>query len=1335
MRDSTGWCFFDMVRMGTAAVLALACGLASRASADVVTNRWITPKGGYWLETGEDGTLSNWAGGLTEPEDVLHTVADFPLAPGGSVRFSSNQVVVADGLLFHPVDDSAGDASDPASWPSWYLLVGADMKGIAFCPHLLGYFPLRVQDGWLVIGEKLEVVSGSPNGVATWGPVRKEGNGYARISSFYRKKDSERVLEIEDGKVFSMQTYSLAYADVRVTKPAGELVLTNYSPRTMIGALTPQPGVPVPLMGNELQMGQMSPAVLPGEVCGTGRVTAIVRTLSVTNVQPGIVYGARAGRLRLDSTTSAARPFACYDFEESLVADSSGNGRTLAQEGAVARVYDAERGGYVARFTAAADAGGRLVARVPGVRELTGNADYTVSFWAKAALPCANAFPSLFSLGTSTTDHSLVQFRFQDSSCTNLLFGHWNGVGDFTNIQPTVDPADWNPAAWHHYVAMREGNIYSLWLDGRRIFYRTDVGLTLTLGEPVQIGLGCLATHPDRCFNGDMDDVRIYPCAVGAVGAQCLFVGREPPANDGNPSTGEALSIPEGTKLALGFNGEIQLAGDPTFAATNIEVASSRGTLAMPAGGSLTLTGPGAFNGDVTGANAVVKDGPERLVFGGSLRHTGGTEVKEGTLALQHPATLPPCFAAYDFEVGLGVDSACGGYDLTTQVGVARVYDAERGGYVARFPGTAEQKLERAVTDQLLTGDADYTISLWAKPDADGNAMGTFLSVGVQSDFGEIVFRYKDLSSGMLVLSHWGGALDFGEVPGLVAPQGAWHHYVAMKRGATYTVFCDGVQTWQTTNEQPLKLGAWKNICLGQQIGNSTRSFKGLLDDVRIYACALDADQLAALHRRADPSAVARGAAPDALAAVPAPILHYAFETPGQPGFDSAPGAHHLTKVGDGTLTLVDSPLGGKALQFDKYNVAYLRGEGLHTALPRGGEPFTVSAWIMTANTDTTRWVGPDGAKANHAPSFICWGDPVKKTIIYMFSYLYDGGIHGISTFRGYFRNSNGSAFDANFGDGDWLIGLREGEDAFRWHHYATVYDPAVGAKFYVDGECIEGLSSQKFVTDGPDEGCVFYLGSKSTALDAYFRGALDEVKVFGAALDLRQIRAVMRADAGALRILPEGDSVTIAAGATLEVSGTQETFGSLAGEGTFDLASGHVTLTNGASSFAGTLMGSGLLRLAAGATLSLEKSPTPFTGVFDMAGGEIMLPEASAPLAATFRTTVLDGARQVAYPGGVEIPDGTAIALSQTVPGPLVSANGPVTICGGGTVTLPNPKARGTWVLAHGNSFIDLGTTDLATRWKVANLEGSVTPRFTLTPSGDFVCRVESGGTLLLLR
>ena len=1311
-----------MRKFGLLAVLAAAVMASARA--DVVTNTWITPGGGDWfasakiVSTNVEGEVevvttnvvyTNWQGG----EHCISTnVAYFPLASGATISADkdaggNNAVARLDGLVMRPVEP---DGTMASTW--WVMNVGNST--FHTYTSSFGYFPFNVSDGTLVMG-----------GNSAWipedkGPVRKEGDGIIRISSFYRQLHSRREFQVAEGKLIPMVQDALFWTDVRVTDPAGQFVFTNYSSRVGVGSLRSDVGGTFDLAGNTVLMGATGPGGLEADVTGTGGVMAVVTSLAVTNIQPNVTYGAREGVLHLESKTGAARPFAKYDFETSLTADSSGYGRNLVASGAVTWIDDAARGGKVAHFEGAATSGGKLFATVAGQSELTGDTDYTVSLWAKTkATPVANGFPTMISIGSTQTDSQIIQFRYKDQNCAKLLLGHWNTAGDFSDL-----PAPANPAEWHHFVIMREGPRVGVWCDGVQLYDKTDMKLELNLPATVQINLGWLA-QSERYFCGDIDDVTVYSHSVGRTGVARLFAGEEPFTAGSLMAAGEPLEIPEGTKLQMELNGRILLAGSPVIPATNIVCEGMRGALAMPSGGTLTLTGAGTYSGEISGANALVKDGGGELKLTGAAKHTGGTEVKSGRLTLLNTATQPVIFGIYDFESDdVGFEWSRSHRRLGTQKEVTREWDASRG-WVVRLPGTATQGLETTINSPVLSGNTDYTVSVWAKPDSDAPNNATLVSVGKEGDFQEIVFRYQNSpTAGTFVLTHWGGALDFTGIPTVANPAGAWHHYVAVRKGTTYTVYCDGVQKWTQTNTQVLMIPEGKQVCIGRQVNRTDRQYKGLLDDVRIYAKALDEADVLRLYAGRDPVGAARGEAPDTLAHVPAPVLHYAFEDSSNLGKDSAPGGAHLKKAGNGTLTQVDSPLGGRALRFG----ARLESTTFPEAIPSNGRPFTVSMWVQGSILDDLTKI--EALNAYHAPTFICWGSPTAATIGCMLSC--DHHDHSWKSLRYYVRPVEGGAKDVFLENA--LAGLFLSDRDLRWHHLALVYDPARGVNIYTDGEDVSGKNSAgAFNYDSCRDGGVFYLGGKSTAVDASFRGCLDEVKVFDKPFNIPQVRAVMRADAGALRVLPVDGAVAVDAGATLEVNGTDESFGALTGAGTLDLASGRLAITS-TNTFAGTLAGDGLLVLPAGAELTLGQNPTNFTGVFEMAGGALVLPEGVTSIPATFRPLTVDPAASAAYPGDVEILDGTALTVSAGAYGPFVSTSRKVIICGGGSVTLPSPTATGTWVIGQGAEVVDNGTGDLAARWTVTNLGANRKVRFK-TSGGAFTCTVIGAGTMVIFR
>ncbi|MBP3848115.1 MAG: hypothetical protein J6D22_00040, partial [Pyramidobacter sp.] len=170
-----------------------------------------------------------------------------------------------------------------------------------------------------------------------------------------------------------------------------------------------------------------------------------------------------------------------------------------------------------------------------------------------------------------------------------------------------------------------------------------------------------------------------------------------------------------------------------------------------------------------------------------------------------------------------------------------------------------------------------------------------------------------------------------------------------------------------------------------------------------------------------------------------------------------------------------------------------------------------MSLWIQGSPTDDRTWLS--SINATHSPSFISWGNPTEATIGCMLSCQADADRW--KTVRYYVRKEAGGAVD--FKVENQLAGLFLSERDLRWHHLALVYDPARGVNIFVDGEDVGCNSKGAFNYDSCRDGGVFYLGGKSTAVGAPFRGCLDEVKVFDKPFNIPQIRAVMRADAGAL--------------------------------------------------------------------------------------------------------------------------------------------------------------------------------------------------------------------------
>ncbi len=151
-------------------------------------------------------------------------------------------------------------------------------------------------------------------------------------------------------------------------------------------------------------------------------------------------------------------------------------------------------------------------------------------------------------------------------------------------------------------------------------------------------------------------------------------------------------------------------------------------------------------------------------------------------------------------------------------------------------------------SDSVLDGlVADFTVALWVKPEAR-----------IEGDSSQIVTKRTDwwmpkpfsidwLGNGTLQASMHNG--DWRNPRGGSLPVGSWHHIaLTFRRGAQASLWLDGtaVITEKTTssltrNGEPLVLGFEP---AGNFQGGGFRPFVGMMDDLRLYATALDAEQV-----------------------------------------------------------------------------------------------------------------------------------------------------------------------------------------------------------------------------------------------------------------------------------------------------------------------------------------------------------------------------------------------------------------------------------------------------------------------------------------------------------
>ena len=130
-------------------------------------------------------------------------------------------------------------------------------------------------------------------------------------------------------------------------------------------------------------------------------------------------------------------------------------------------------------------------------------------------------------------DHYNEIFRKEDGTNRILFAIQENGsilslglnVGGYVECDAQTDPALLLDGLWHHCAATFDGKTMRVYLDGREIGTLDRPG-TITSGG---VALPCIgSSNGGECFQGALDDLRIYPTALNAEQIDLLYApGRQ----------------------------------------------------------------------------------------------------------------------------------------------------------------------------------------------------------------------------------------------------------------------------------------------------------------------------------------------------------------------------------------------------------------------------------------------------------------------------------------------------------------------------------------------------------------------------------------------------------------------------------------------------------------------------------------------------------------------------------------------------------------------------------------------------------------------------------------
>lgn len=189
----------------------------------------------------------------------------------------------------------------------------------------------------------------------------------------------------------------------------------------------------------------------------------------------------------------------------------------------------------------------------------------------------------------------------------------------------------------------------------------------------------------------------------------------------------------------------------------------------------------------------------------------------------------PKPYVDIDFEGSLG--------NLSLNGGVSVIQDQQKGNVLC-FDGSDDAYAE--FPTGMLDGCRDYTVSMDIRSESDGNF---FTFAAGKNDEKYVFFRVaKDLFRFAATTDSWRDETEL--VYDLNGTE--WHNYTLVVNGADTKLYIDGREVLHTTEThgQLADMGSGTSCYLGKSYYSDDSNFKGSIDNIKIYKCALTADEI-----------------------------------------------------------------------------------------------------------------------------------------------------------------------------------------------------------------------------------------------------------------------------------------------------------------------------------------------------------------------------------------------------------------------------------------------------------------------------------------------------------
>lgn len=776
-----------------------------------------------------------------------------------------------------------------------------------------------------------------------------------------------------------------------------------------------------------------------------------------TGLTNGVTYyyvigGTNGGGPGPDSAEVAVTPAALglhLKFDESTgttAADSSGNNRNGITFNTPSWISG--RIGNALSFN-----GTNQYVTVPnGV--VSGLNDFTIATW--VYWNGGGNWQRIFDFGSGTNTYMFLSPK--NGANGRLRFAIKNGGGEQIIDSNAVLPS----GGWTHVAVTLSGSTGTLYVNGVQVGQNSAMTLRPSdLGATTQNRIG-RSQFNDPYFNGRLDDLRIYPSALG--GSAIAMVGA--------PMQTTGL-------IATGGTGQIALAWSPTPNATSYTVrrSSTTGGAYTTIASGLTdanyidtgladattyyyvvtpanLSGDGANSAEVSAltlpaapenVTATAANGQVQISWSASatadtyniLRATniggpyttlasdlietsytdtnvspGGTycyavtavgsagESENSAVASVTLPTIAVTWLKMDETSGTIAEDATGNNNIGTLVN-GPTWIAGRIANALNLNGTNQHVL---LPNNITSNLNDFTIATWVYWNGGGNWQRIF-DFGSGTTFNMFLTpRFSTNGNPRFAITTSGGNGEQRIDSNQALPSGAWSHVAVTLSGSTGRLYINGVQVGQNTSMtlRPANLGATTQNRIGRSQYNDPY-FNGRLDDFRLYAGALSASDIATLAAPPQTTGLTAtgGSGQIALAWNPSPnATSYTVRRASTSG-----GIYTAIASGVTQASYADTGLAVGATYHYVVTAAYALGDGANSNEASGTALNPLESWRFThfgttASTgDAADAADPDGDGMTNTQEFTAGTDPKNAASVFRVSAVAVNGSNVLLSF------------------------------------------------------------------------------------------------------------------------------------------------------------------------------------------------------------------------------------------------------------------------------------------------------------------------------------------------